>query len=81
MYHIPKGAVYAKVRKKVGNETQVYHLVGLHILVSMQALLCILFAAKGTRTLLEILVRKLECQKKGLRKHLACHDHKQMHVC
>ena len=41
-YHIPKGAAYAKVRKNVGHEEQVYHLVGLHLLVSEQALLYIL---------------------------------------
>ena len=31
---IPKGAVYAKVRKKVGDEEQIYHLLGLHLFVS-----------------------------------------------
>ena len=31
---IPKGAVYAKVRKKVGEKEQIYHLVGLHLFVS-----------------------------------------------
>ena len=31
---IPKGAVYARVRKKVGDEEQIYHLVGLHLFVS-----------------------------------------------
>ena len=31
---IPKGAVYAKVRKKVQDEEKLYHLVGLHLFVS-----------------------------------------------
>ena len=33
-FFIPKGAVYAKIRKKVGDEEQIYHLVGLHLFVS-----------------------------------------------
>ena len=35
-YHKPKGAVYARIRKKIGSEERVYHVVGLHFFVSMR---------------------------------------------